>query len=236
MKLNRIFAAAALLFAVVACENEPYRWEGDAYARLVGPENWTLKTDSMIFSFSSMGSDVEDFAVKAEIKLIGVAADHDRDIILEVAPESTAEEGMYSFQDTVILPAGEVVAPCDIILHRVEPLQDSTYRLKINITDKGTIGTGVKEWNQLIIIFSDMLAKPSNWDEMLSPFFGEYSEVKHRFIIDVTGYAEFTYGETGGMSWGQMYNFQLKLVKALEEYNATHTTPLTDENNKLVTF
>lgn len=235
MKLNRFFAAVALLFAFVGCENDPYRWEGDTYAKLVGPKNWTLNTDSMIFSFSSMGSDVEEFVVKAEIQLIGLAADYDRDVVLEIAPETTADDAMYSFNNTVVIPAGEVFVPCDIKLFRNVKLQDAVHRLKINVTDKGSIGTGVDAYNQLTIIFSDMLAKPSNWDDVLFPFFGEYSEVKHRFIIDVTGYAEFTYGEPDGMNWGQMYNFQVKLVNALEEYNATHD-PLKDENGKLITF
>ena len=237
MKLNKIFGAATLMLALFACENDPYRWEGSAYARIVGPEIWTLNTDSMEFTFARYATDVTEFVVDAEIKLIGVAADYDRDVVLQVAEaETTAESTMYSFETTVVVPAGEVVAPCYITLKRSEELQDSTYRLKIVVTDEGEITSGVEEWNQLIITFSDQLAKPTNWDEYLAPFFGVYSDTKFRFIISTTGVTEFTYGQEGGMTWGEMYNYSLTMANALEEYNATHDTPLTDENNKLVTF
>lgn len=237
MKLNRFFGAAALMLALFACENDPYRWEGAAYARIVGPENWTLKTDSMEFTFARFSTDVTEYVVNAEVKLIGVAVDYDRDVVLQVAEaETTAENTMYSFETNVVIPAGEVVAPCNITLNRSAALQDSTYRLKIVVTDEGEITSGVDEWNQLTIIFSDQLAKPTNWDEYLYPFFGEYSDTKFRFIITTTGVTEFTYGEDGGMTWGEMYNYALTMANALEEYNATHDTPMTDENNKLVTF
>lgn len=237
MKLNKILGAAALLLALFSCENDPYRWEGSAYARIVGPENWTLKTDSMEFTFARYATEVTEFVVNAEIKLIGKAADYDRDVVLTVVDSmTTAESAMYFFETSVVIPAGEVVAPCNITLKRSEKLQDSTYRLKIAVTDEGEITSGVDEWNQLTIIFSDQLAKPTNWDEYLASFFGEYSEVKYRFIISTTGVTEFTYGQEGGMTWGEMYNFSVTMANALEEFNATHGTPLTDENDKLVTF
>lgn len=238
MKLNKILGTTALLLALFSCENDPYRWEGSAYARIVGPENWTLQTDSMEFTFARYATEVTEYVVNAEIKLIGVAADYDREVVLKVAEEqTTAESAMYSFNTTVVVPAGEVVAPCDITLNRSAKLQDSTYRLKIVVTDEGEITSGVDEWNQLTIIFSDQLVKPTNWDEFLAPFFGEYSETKYRFIISTTGITEFTYGQEGGMTWGEMYNYSVTLANALEEYNATHNEPLKDsETGKLITF
>lgn len=237
MKLNKILGAAALLLALFSCENDPYRWEGATYARIVGPENWTLQTDSMEFTFARYSTEVTEYVVNAEINIIGKAADYDRDVVLTVVDSATtAESAMYSFETSVVIPAGEVVAPCDITLKRSAKLQDSTYRLKIAVTDEGEITSGVDEWNQLTIIFSDQLAKPTNWDEYLAPFFGEYSEVKYRFIISTTGVTEFTYGQEGGMTWGEMYNYSVTMANALEEYNATHDTPMTDENGKLVTF
>lgn len=237
MKLNKFIAATALVLAIVGCENDPYRWEGSAYARVVGPENWTLKTDSMEFTFARYATDVEEYVVNAEIRLIGKATDYDRDIVVKVDEAgTTAESEMYDLETSIVMPAGETVAPFDITLFRSVKLQDSTYRLKICVTDEGEIVSGVDEWNQLTIIFSDQLAKPTNWDDYLTPFFGEYSETKYRFIISVTGVTDFTYGQEGGMQWGEMYNYQVTMANALEEYNATHSEPLKDENGKLITF
>lgn len=54
-------------------------------------------------------------------------------------------------------------------------------------------------------------------------FFGDYSETKYRFIISTLGVSQFTYGEAEGMTWGEMWNYRLRMVAALEEYNATHS-------------
>jgi hypothetical protein len=78
--------------------------------------------------------------------------------------------------------------------------------------------------------------KPNNWDN-LTEFFKDYSDTKYRFIIDVLQIADFTYGQSNGMTWGEMNNYRLRVIQALQEYNAAHPgNPLTDENNQLVTF
>lgn len=74
---------------------------------------------------------------------------------------------------------------------------------------------------------------PKNWDD-LEEFFGTFSLVKYRFIINTTGVSEF---DTSVMSWAQLMNYKIMLKNALDQYNAANpTNPLTDENGQFITF
>mgnify|MGYP003296814722 CR=1 FL=1 len=71
-----------------------------------------------------------------------------------------------------------------------------------------------------------------NPNRAMKEFFGEYSLAKYRFIIDTIGFGEFG----NGMTWSELKNYQIMMKTALDEYNATHTSPLKDENGQLVEF
>lgn len=77
----------------------------------------------------------------------------------------------------------------------------------------------------------DMLIKPANWDSFISTYFGVYSEVKYRFVIDVLAKMDFP----SNSSASSMRNNRTKLQNELTKYNNTNP-PLKDENDNLVTF
>ncbi|MDR2131396.1 MAG: DUF4843 domain-containing protein [Odoribacteraceae bacterium] len=238
--MKRIYIIAACIAAAFlpACENDEFTWGDYAYARLFGPAIWTLGTDSLLYTFSIRPAETVEFTVAAEVIVMGKATDRDRTVRLAVDPtRTTATKGLhYALPETVTVPAGETRAACPITLYRSPDLQSAAVRLCVAIVDGGDLPPGVSEWNSLAIRWSDMISRPLNWDA-LTEFFGEYSEIKYRFIISTLGVAEFTYGDTDGMSWGAMNNYRLMLADALARYNAEHpSTPLTDENNQLVTF
>jgi hypothetical protein len=92
----------------------------------------------------------------------------------------------------------------------------------------------VNEENHIVFIWSDVLSRPTNWSE-LEPFFGTYSNVKYRFMLEnAGGVSEFS---TDTMSWAQLNSFRIRFQNALNDYNAAHPGhPLTDENGNLVSF
>ena len=84
-----------------------------------------------------------------------------------------------------------------------------------------------------MIKWNDILSRPSNWDD-LSPFFGTFSLVKYRFMLNTTGVAEF---DVDTMSWARLTNYRIMLIAALNEYNAANPNdPLRDEYGAYVTF
>ena len=233
--MKKIYAFIFAL-ALLACENDPFEWGDYTYARVAGPEIWTLGSDSLLYTFSIRPADMTEFVVEAEVIIMGKTADRPRTVAIAVDPEhTTAIKGAhYDLPESVAIPAGEASAPLHIRLYRSADLQSTSVRLRVKIAATGDIGPGVTEWTSLSIAWNDMITRPLNWDDLIE-FFGQYSEVKYRFIISTLGIAEFPYGN--GMDWGMMNNYRLVLVEALAAYNAAHpSSPLVDENFYPITF
>lgn len=228
------------LAALASCsKDEIPEWSGDDYARIAGPSEWTLDTDSMEYSFASSPATVQTFDVQAQIVLEGKRADVDRTVYLQVDKAgTTAEKSFYSVPESVVVKAGEGVAKFSIKLNRDAKLKDQKYYLQVAIdNEKSDLKSGVQTWSKLRIKFSDILSRPSNWSD-LSEFFGEsYSDEKYSFIINTLGTGEFTYLQPGGMSWGEMWNYRLILVDALNKYVIDHRgEPLRDKSGRNVSF
>ncbi|MDR2413570.1 MAG: DUF4843 domain-containing protein [Odoribacteraceae bacterium] len=235
--MNRI-TTSLLILLLAACEPISFEWGETDYARVVGPASWTLGTDSLLYTFSTKPADLAEFVVEAEVLLVGKLSDRDRAVIISIDPErTTAIKGThYDIPESVVIPAGEAVAALPIALRRTADLQAAPVTLRLEIDDAGDLGPGPNEWRSLSITWNDMISRPLNWDVLLE-FFGDYSNVKFRFIISTLGIAEFTYGQTNGMDWGVMNNYHLVLVEALAAYNAAHPSePLVDENLHPITF
>ena len=183
---------------------------------------WTLDSDSLIFSFAPYISEIKEITMDSRVFITGETADKDRTVTIAVDNEkTTASENHYSFNGSLIIKAGEHYADLPVTLLRTDDLRSKRVKLVLKITEGGDITPGVKEWSKLSIIWSDMISKPANWENM-TEFFGTYSDTKYRFIIDILEIGIFTYGETDGMTWGEMNHFKIKLVNALNEYNTAN--------------
>ncbi len=238
MKRN-IFLLACLLLVWVGCKNDDYVWGEMSYARIVGPDIWTLGTDSMTYTFSTSSSDVTQFTVEAMIYVQGRVVDNDRSVRLKVDESRTsAVADSYTFPSEVVLKGGEHSTLCPIVINRTDEIKDKEYRLCVEIDPTGDLKAGVTKDASLTITWNDKISKPSNWEDDLNEFFGTYSEVKYRFIISTLGVSLFPYGE-GDFTWGKMWNYHLQMIAALEKYNADETNPnrpLKDENGGIVSF
>ena len=108
--------------------------------------------------------------------------------------------------------------------------------------ENNTFQTGAGELSALTIVLKNYLAKPAEWDAAVYPrmayagIFGVYSRVKYQFMIQILGMTV-PYDEAANTV---SYNYALfladKMRQALDDYNATHATPLTDETGTVVTF
>lgn len=231
IKLYLVFIALTALFA---CENDPYYFNSEARLRIEGPEVWTLGTDSLAFSFANYSSAITDTTFDVTVYVIGEATDQARTAELGTDPSiTTAEASMYSFPETLIIPAGQLSANLPVTVYRSEALKAAEVRLYIKVEENDDFQIGVNEQNHLLLKWSDILSKPNNWND-LEEFFGEFSLTKYRFIIDVLNIGTF---DTNELSWAQMKNYQIELAEALRLYNEAHPgNPLTDENGNLITF
>lgn len=184
--------------------------------------------------------------IKIKVKTMGLARDYDRPIKGAAIPAgTTAVEGTnYAFAEGVI-KAGQVDGYLPVVLYRTADIKTKSVTLNLTVAETKDFKPGVVEDQTFTLNWSDDLVKPANWDGIISLnfYFGAYNRTKYRFIIDVIGVTDFPLQQSGRVplnpgeySNSMMNDIKLRLKDALAAYNASHTVPLTDENNVPVTF
>lgn len=232
-KIKSMILLLAVIGMFAACENDKFYYQDEARVRIEGPYEWAVGTDSLNFSFAVYPSSVQEQEMKMILYVMGEAASTDRTAKLEVdASRTTASAAQYILPETVTVPAGKLEVPFIITLKRSEDLTSQTVSLYLRVAESNDFKIGVVEQNHFCLKWNDVLGKPKNWDTELTEFFGEFSYVKYRFIIDTIGFGEFG----NGMTWSELMNYQIIMKTALDEYNASPAGPLKDENGQLVEF
>lgn len=232
-KIKSMILLLVVIGMFAACENDKFYYQDEARVRIEGPYEWAVGTDSLNFSFAVYPSSVQEQEMKMILYVMGEAASTDRTAKLEVdASRTTASAAQYILPETVTVPAGKLEVPFIITLKRSEDLTSQTVSLYLRVAESNDFKIGVVEQNHFCLKWNDILGKPKNWDTELTEFFGEYSYVKYRFIIDTIGFGEFG----NGMTWSELMNYQILMKTALDEYNASPAGPLKDENGQLVEF
>ena len=223
-----LLIACLFLLMGSSCENDGFLYQDESRIRMEGPEEWTLETDSLEFSFVSYPETTTEQTMNVTLYVMGLTTDYDRTANVEmVADKTTATADLYDFPTSVTIPAGENQAICPVVLKRADVLQEQTVRLYIQVTASEDFAVGSIEESHLLLKWNDILSRPTNWDE-LEEFFGTYSDAKYRFMLNNTGVTEF---DTEEMSWAELNNYKIVLTNALNEYNkANPNDPILDEN------
>lgn len=233
---STIITASLALTLLAGCgTDEDFYYNDHARVRLVGPEIWTVGTDSLTFSFVSVPSETTEQTLLVDARIMGTAANRDRTARLAVdATRTTAPQALYSVPTEVLIPADSTHARFPVVIRRDASLRSATVRLRIEVAASDDFLPGVNEENHLTFIWSDKLTMPANWPD-LEEFFGAYSDTKYRFMLENS-----TPGTTFSidtMSWAMLMSYKIKFQNAVRTYNAAHPgNALTDENGNLVTF
>lgn len=247
-KLLFIFLAGCL----ICCEKPlDAAYEQDARVYFFERQNDLVSTriTTKSYSFLLLPSTQTRDTVYVKIKTMGIPADYDRFAIGKTVQEGTdATEGVdYDFIPGLI-PAGAIEGNLPIVLYRNDKIKSQELTLNLTIGETADFKGGVVEDNLFTYRWSDKLSKPANWSSPqyfgIDNYFGSYSDVKYRFIIDVLGIAEFPVTTCARCPYdpalythAAMMDFKAHMVAALEEYNAAHPgNPLRDENGNLITF
>lgn len=235
-----------LVLSSCAKDLEPYKNQPQVYFFERATDLNKTRVTTKSFSFMSFPSTVTKDTLKIKVKTMGYPADYDRVVRGKLIAEgTTAVEGVnFDFIDGLV-KAGQVEGQLWILLYRTADIKTRTLQLNLSIAETKDFKPGVVEDDFFSVSWSDNVVKPSNWDGLisLSAFFGTYSTVKYRFIIDILGVTEFKLQQSGRVplvegeySSAMMTDFKIRMKEALAVYNSTHATPLTDENGVLVTF
>lgn len=233
---STIITASLALTLLAGCgTDEDFYYNDHARVRLVGPEIWTVGTDSLTFSFVSVPSETTEQTLLVDARIMGTAANRDRTARLAVdATRTTAPQALYAVPAEVLIPADSTHARFPVVIRRDASLRSATVRLRIEVAASDDFLPGVNEENHLTFIWSDKLTMPANWPD-LEEFFGAYSDTKYRFMLENS-----TPGTTFSidtMSWAMLMSYKIKFQNAVRTYNAAHPgNALSDENGNLVTF
>lgn len=202
--------------------------------------------DSLNYSFVLKDSTVHQDTIWLPVRIGGQVADHDRPVNLVVLSSgTTAVAGKHYRLLNYSIPRGAFSGNLGIVLLRSADLQDTMVTLTLQLQPNSDFPVMMKDTimadgsdksrSQYKISFTDRLIKPSNWDQFLVYFFGTYSEVKFRFIVDVLGVASFPSSGPDAIGIGQIFYYQSAMENAIASYNAIHG-PLYDEFGNAVTF
>lgn len=246
-----LLAPCFMLLASCSKEEVPV-YDTDQSALNIWVGTASIPADSVVYNYSYT---MEVGYLPFHARVSGVPVDYDRTFELEAFEgDISLAEGSY-FVNTCTIPAGEVQI-VDTIYFDTSKLNATAFtttdgRLRFRVKENNTFQTGVGELSTLTVILKNYLAKPDEWDAATYPlmaysrYFGTYSRVKYQFMIQVLGLIDFHIDYRATVPYDEATNtvsanyatfLADKARQALDEYNATHSTPLTDETGAVVTF
>lgn len=198
--------------------------ENQAYVGFAYP---SYGNDSIVYSFA-LHPNVEEDIVKVPMKLFGYAASQDREVGVEVIEsESTAKEGVDFVIEQKRMEANAYKDSLVVKIKKSAEVETKDLVVKLRLCGNGLFAAAPIDAESFRIILTSKLTEPTGWP------FGDYSVIKHKFVIQTIGIA------TGYEKWSISDSIRYKgiLTQALYEYNKAHPNdPLKDEDGMLITF
>lgn len=233
MYMKRIFAGIGqMLLAIVGlwtmggCEQNNYlQYDGQmASLRFEYPANGT---DSVVYSFA-LRPGTDEGEVEVPVRLIGLAADYDRTFVVEVVKEATTAKENVDFEVVqCMLEAGSVNGTMKVKVKKNATLDSKDLAVTLRLGRNEHFTAAPVNERDFRIVLTAQLAEPADWP------FGEYSRIKHEFVITVTGVGT----DYGRWNTSDKIYWTGKLNEALYEYNKAHPDNLLrDEHGMLITF
>ncbi|MCH5174317.1 MAG: DUF4843 domain-containing protein [Prevotellaceae bacterium] len=254
LNIRNILAVVALLL-VSSCSKEEVSHFDTSYCSLnlwVGTEVAVYETTTYNYSYS-----YEEGSVTFYAQISGMPADHDRTFRLEAFGEDYDKVANTIRMEDYVIPAGEIGGTFKVYfnsqkLSDPDMFSDNDGQVSFRMVSNDIFSIGTENRQEFTVVLKNYLAKPDNWDTAnfpkmpLSRYFGTYSKVKYQFMIEVLGLIDFEINNNAQTGYDEATNtvsiiyaesyLKQKLQSALNDYNATHDTPLTDEFGALVTF
>lgn len=240
----------------VACKKEElktYTEKARIYLDLSKATIYTPRPGStagnIVVNFGTkLGSVVTD-TITLRLTVTGHASDKERTFTFsrnQAAGDAKEGTDFEILNKTFVIAAGKYDSTIKVVLKRTLEmrLHDAVFGYGLKANDNFELGLEndtlafVTSTSQNIRLSGlkftvrDVVTKPANWDSFIKTYFGTYSDVKYRFVIDVLKVFQIA----SSTSKRTMDTHKSKLVAALNTYNATHPEPLKDENGQLVTF
>lgn len=239
MKTTNIFVIGLLmLVAVIGCsEEDGFDYAGGAqvyFERVAGSGT----ADSTTYSFAVRDNDLQFDVIEIPLVVTGKSVDYNREVNLVVVDEkTTAVRDVDYTMEKVVIAAGDGKAVLKIKVNRTEDLKSEERVIFLQILPSEGLGVDVDTtWLDYKVKINDILTKPARWIYECQPYFGTYSKVKYRYIIDVLGIWDFPDSGENAIPKGQMLFYKDKMKSELARWEKENNKQMLDENNVHVDF
>lgn len=235
MKIKPYFYKLFCLLLLSSCSTSEYDSSFKGEDKIFFAHHET--TDSVSYSFANYpAAEFKDLQLKLQI--MGGTSIRDRQVIISVDDENTtAVPDEYELPQHIIIPAGAVTAECPLRIKNSPRLETGQIKLTLKLEPSSDFKVDpekpgkIYELVKFRIFWTNVLLKPNDWPGA----WGGYSKVKHRLVIDLTGYSQFS-----GTAWdneGLTYKVIGICNEWLDNYNANNPgAPYRDENGNIIRF
>lgn len=240
MKILKYILIPAAIVMLFACENEKNTFSDVPTIYLAGDPAQNATVDSVLFSFKLFGPAVTNYNVNLIVKIAGQVSDKERKFELEIDPTRTNVTAESYTIGTLVIPANSYKVVIPVNVKRTVPglnLLSVPARLTFKVKPNENFSVGAFEYSDYTIAWCDYLTKPTTWS-IVEYYVGPFSQARFKFIIDFTGMTSFSEFAPGGSTdYNMVLNFQAKLIKLLNQYNAEHPgAPYLNDNGQPLLF
>lgn len=196
--------------------------------------------DSVVVqSFFVIKSGIDRDTVLLRVETLGYPVDYDRPFLVVQAnagEKNAAVAGTHylafdapEISSSLIIPAGKVEADIPLVALRHKSLQQEIYSLRLEIRENEYFKPGLLNHTFCLVRISDKADKPTLWDGFWVTYFGEWSSVKMKFIVDYVGLTDF---EERPSTPAYLVYLNKKANQQLLDYNIAHPgNPLCTDHN-----
>src|SRR5690606_4416294 len=145
MQNNKLIIYTALVFfaLLTACaKEERVMYQDDPRVYFT---KYVTNADSVVYSFATGPDEVTVDTAWLNFRIMGFAADRDREINLKVLDTSTAVQGYHYAIQPLVMPAGEYLARIPVLLYRRPGLKDSMVYAVFEIVESADFKPGYND-------------------------------------------------------------------------------------------
>jgi hypothetical protein len=187
--------------------------------------------DSVDYTFATSPATVLTDTINIPFRIIGTSSESDRKISFVPRADATAKEGYHYKIGEAVIRANEFSTTVPVYVFRKAGLKDSVVTVILDLKESADFKLGYADRLNYKISITDILLKPTLWDGVWSGYFGSYSEVKFRFLLEATGRTNWN-----AYPFPQDTRYLSQKAKnALLAYNQANGD-LIDENGEVVIF
>lgn len=173
------FAMALLAYGCDDNYEKMYNGETTLYLNLS-----ETQLDSMAYSF--VGTVENKIVVDIPVEITGYAASYDRSFYLKVdASKSTAVAGKHyePLKEEYVLEKDKYTVNVPVTLLYSGDLDSVIVRLALELQPGKDFTPGISYRQEALISFSNLVPTIKLWSAIYQSYFGDYSKVKHRYML-----------------------------------------------------